>query len=64
VLINFLNHSGVITVVVTDPKFRHSEIAGGLEILADYILSGNIKLVCKGKKVLADKLERRDLYPV
>ena len=40
VLTHFLNHSGVITVTVTNPKYRHCEIAGGLEIIANYKLSG------------------------
>ena len=57
VLTHCLNHSGVITVSVTNPKYRHCEIAGGLEIIANYKLSGKIDLVLKAEKVLLDKLQ-------
>lgn len=53
----FIKHSGSITATVTDAKYKHSKIAGGLEIHADYRLSGDIKLVCKAKKLISDKLE-------
>lgn len=44
-------------MVITDTNYKHSEIAGGLEILANYTISGNIKLVTKAKKlkIIGDK---------
>ena len=56
ILSNFINHSGEIHVEVKDCKYRHSSVAGGLEISATYTITGKVKLVKKAKLLIEKHL--------